>query len=99
MHELEDHYWWFVGRRTVALKLLRNFASDLPTVLDLGCGTGIISGELAKWSTPISLDMSELALGFSKGRGIGNLVQARGEWLPLKSGSVGAVLALDVFEH
>jgi ubiquinone/menaquinone biosynthesis C-methylase UbiE len=99
MHELEDHYWWFVGRRTVALKLLRKFVPENPTVLDLGCGTGIISRELAQWSNPISLDMSELALEFSKGRGIHNLVQARGEWLPLRDGSADAVLALDVFEH
>lgn len=99
MHDLEDHYWWFVGRRNVALKLLRKFSQGKPTVLDLGCGTGVISGELTQWAEPISLDMSELALSFSKGRGIPTLVQARGEWLPLKSGSVDAVLALDVFEH
>jgi len=99
MHDLEDHYWWFVGRRNVALKLLRNFTKGKPTVLDLGCGTGIISEELSHWSKPISLDMSELALAFSKSRGIVDLVQARGEWLPLRSGSVDAVLALDVFEH
>jgi SAM-dependent methyltransferase len=99
MHDLEDHYWWFVGRRNVALKLLRKFGGAQPRVLDLGCGTGVISGELTQWAEPISLDMSELALAFSKDRGIPTLVQARGEWLPLKTGSVDAVLALDVFEH
>src|SRR5579864_883628 len=99
MHELEDHYWWFVGRRNVALKLLRNFTTDRPTVLDLGCGTGVISGELAQWATPVSLDMSELALGFSRDRGLKNLLQARGEWLPIRSESVDAILALDIFEH
>jgi ubiquinone/menaquinone biosynthesis C-methylase UbiE len=99
MHDLEGHYWWFVGRRNVALKLLRNFTKGTPTVLDLGCGTGIISDELSHWAKPVSLDMSDLALAFSKGRGVGNLVQARGEWLPLKSESMDAVLALDVFEH
>ena len=48
---------------------------------------------------PISLDMSSLALEFSRKRGLTNLIQARGEWLPIKSNSVDAVLALDIFEH
>ena len=101
MYELEDRYWWFVGRRRVALRLLRSATSGVerPLVLDLGCGTGVISGELAQWATPVALDMSELALGFSRDRGLNNLVQARGEWLPIRSSSVDAVLALDIFEH
>jgi SAM-dependent methyltransferase len=101
MHELEDHYWWFVGRRRLALKLLRRAIGETkrPRVLDLGCGTGVISGELNEWSRPISLDMSELALGFSRERGLSNLVQARGEWLPIRTGTMDAVLALDIFEH
>jgi SAM-dependent methyltransferase len=101
MFELENHYWWFVGRRRVALKLLRFFTKtvDHPRVLDLGCGTGVISGELEKWANPLSLDMSELALEFSRKRGLHHLVQARGEWLPVGTDKVDAILALDIFEH
>jgi SAM-dependent methyltransferase len=100
MHDLEDHYWWYVGRRRVALKLLRkHVAAEHPTVLDLGCGTGVIMHELTKWSSPVGLDMSELALGFSRSRGLNHLVKARGEWLPIQTASVDAVLALDIFEH
>ncbi len=101
MHDLEDRYWWFVGRRNQALRLLRTFTSNQarPRILDLGCGTGVISGELESWSEPISLDMSILALNFSKHRGVKRLLQARGEWLPIETGSVDAVLALDIFEH
>lgn len=99
MHELEDRYWWFVGRRRLALGLLRRFAVANPVVLDLGCGTGVIATEMEAWAKPIGLDMSDLALEFSAGRGVPRLVLARGEALPLLSNSVDAVLALDVFEH
>lgn len=100
MYALEDHYWWFVGRRRVAIRLLRQTVKkDHPRVLDLGCGTGVIATELAKWSTPIGLDMSQQALAYSKSRGVQHLVQAIGEALPLQTSSVDAILALDIFEH
>ncbi|MCE9558453.1 MAG: hypothetical protein K8R88_05830 [Armatimonadetes bacterium] len=40
LFEHEDRYWWFVGRRKLALALLKKY---LPTgrperLLDLGCG-------------------------------------------------------------
>lgn len=100
MFALEDHYWWFVARRRVALKLLRkSIAGDGALVLDLGCGTGVIATELAKWATPIGLDMSAQALAYSQGRGVKHLVQAIGEALPLQEASVDGILALDIFEH
>lgn len=102
MREREDHYWWFVGRRQLALGLLQKAAKGLgrrPSVLDLGCGTGVISHELAEWSEVVSLDMSPLALGFCQERGLSRLVQADGTALPLKDGSVDALVGLDIFEH
>lgn len=101
MYELEGHYWWFVGRRRVALKLLRRHTLPVqrPRVLDLGCGTGVISQELGEWSDVVSLDMSDLALKFCSERGLRHLVRARGEWLPIAASSVDAILALDIFEH
>ncbi|MBL1153113.1 MAG: SAM-dependent methyltransferase, partial [Armatimonadetes bacterium] len=40
MRSLEDHYWWFVGRRQLAMRLLRAAvpAGRGARVLDLGCG-------------------------------------------------------------
>lgn len=100
MRRLEDHYWWFVGRRTLALGLLRD--AELPAgarVLDLGCGTGAVLNEMAKSFDPVGVDMSDQALEYCGERGLGRLVQGRGEALPFSSGSFDAVVALDVFEH
>lgn len=101
MFALEDRYWWFVGRRRLAIRLLRLALgqAEAPEILDLGCGTGVIATELAQWSTPVGLDMSEHALAYSKQRGVRLLVQGNGEALPLKGGCVDGVLALDIFEH
>lgn len=116
MFELEDRYWWFVGRRRLALRLLRGALGIAPhpsapspqtippgvgdfVVLDLGCGTGVIATELAEWSRPIGLDMSPQALAYCRQRGVQELVLADGEALPIRSESVNAVLALDIFEH
>lgn len=101
MFALEDRYWWFVGRRRLALRLLRRAlpTGDPPTVLDLGCGTGVIAKEMSEWARPIGLDMSAQALAYCRQRGVAELVQANGEALPIRSASVDAVLALDIFEH
>lgn len=74
MHELETHYWWFVGRRAIIRKLLREIpdvkaASSQVELLDIGCGTGAnlpmlahIAGESGSLT---ALDYSPLALQFA----------------------------------
>ncbi|CAN5447968.1 class I SAM-dependent methyltransferase [soil metagenome] len=99
MFELEDRYWWFVARRQLALNLLRPKLPPNAQVLDLGCGTGVISRELSAFSDPISLDMSAKALQYCQTRGLRECVQADGTKLPLQSGKFDAVLGLDIFEH
>ncbi len=101
LYDLEDRYWWFVARRRLALDLLETALKDFdkPCVLDLGCGTGAVSKEMASWANPVGLDMSPLALGFCQQRGQTNLVQADGTQLPFASGSLDGIIALDVFEH
>jgi SAM-dependent methyltransferase len=100
MYALEDRYWWFVGRRRLAIGLLKRYGSkDAPDVLDLGCGTGVVSKELESFSTVTSLDMSDLALQYCGKRGICRRVRGDGSRLPLRSESFDGVLGLDIFEH
>lgn len=102
MYRLEDRYWWFVGRRLLALGLLDRYAAANPPrrrLLDLGCGTGVVLGELARRGDPIGLDCSDHALGFCRERGLTGLLRGDGTRLPLAASSVDAIVALDVFEH
>src|ERR1051325_6840902 len=91
MYELENQYWWFVARRQLALRLLKKALgkpTQSPVIVDIGCGTGAVLQELAKFSFPIGIDMSPLALGFCQSRNLCNLVVGRGERLPVESNSV-----------
>lgn len=106
MRDLEDHYWWFVARRSLALKLLKRFrhgasskALDSNRILDLGCGTGVVLTELERIAPTVGFDFSELALGYCLRRGHHRLVRGNAEALPLKECSFDAIVALDIFEH
>jgi len=101
MFELESSYWWFVARRRLADRLLRQALPDVdrPKVLDLGCGTGAFAVELTASAEPVGADMSRLALDYARSRGSFGIVQADGSALPFRSASFDAAIGLDVFEH
>jgi SAM-dependent methyltransferase len=99
MFELEDRYWWFVGRRRIALALMDRFRGGGEQFLDLGCGTGVVLKELEARGRPVGLDMSPLALAFCQQRGLKRLVRGDATEMPLKTNWSAAIVALDVFEH
>lgn len=101
MFELEDRYWWFVGRRRLALALLDRWRAPDPSrpVLDLGCGTGVVLQELTGRGGPVGIDMSPIALQFCRRRGLTRLIRGDATALPIREGSFDAIVSLDVFEH
>jgi len=100
MFELEDRYWWFVGRRQLALSLLESHVGkEKPDVLDLGCGTGVVLRELSSWAKPVGLDMSDLALGYCQKRSLDRLIIGDGAQLPIQDQQIDAIIGLDIFEH
>src|SRR5688500_14130714 len=80
MHDLETHYWWFVGRRAIIAALLgevvrkivpaADHAAPALRLLDLGCGTGANLSMLRStagaggWIT--ALEFSPHALRFAR---------------------------------
>lgn len=100
MYELEDHYWWFVGRRELALNLLainvQEFGFDL---LDVGCGTGAVLQQAAKFARPVGADFTELALTKCQRRGLRNLALSDATALPFADAAFSGVIGLDIFEH
>ena len=105
MFELEDTYWWFVGRRELIRELLLRAVPRLSTfdsrlsVLDIGCGTGATLKAIADLGMTIGVDRSPEALQLCRRRGLRDLVLAEAESLPVVSGSAEVMLALDLLEH
>jgi SAM-dependent methyltransferase len=96
----EDHYWWYKTRRELVVKLVERL--DLPPgarILDVGCGTGATAAALGALGHVTAADFSPLALERCRRRGLGELVRARAEALPLRSGSCDVIVAIDILEH
>lgn len=101
MYQLEDSYWWFVGRHHLVLTFLRSVygrRNDL-TILDIGCGTGAMSEKMGAFGTVVSADFSPLALEFSRRRHLTRLCAADAMRLPFQDGSFDVIIALDILEH
>ena len=100
--ELEDHHWWFVGRRCIlqhALDDSLGAASGL-RVLDFGCGTGGWLRCLDRYGTVSAVDADDEAVSFARSRGREDVSHVpSGQPLPFAQGTFGLVTALDVLEH
>jgi SAM-dependent methyltransferase len=99
MREAEDHYWWFVSRRRLALGLLDRYASSAERVLDVGSGTGALLSELQSKRRAVGLDFSPLAVGFCRQRGLEGVLVGNAEQLPFLPGAFDAIVSLDTLEH
>jgi len=103
MRALEDWYWWFVARRSAALRFLDDYLPRDGTsrILDAGCGTGALLDALRAQPgrEAVGLDFAEAALQFCRERGYERLVRGDLEALPFAEARFDAVTALDVIEH
>jgi SAM-dependent methyltransferase len=98
---VEALHWWFVVRR----KLLKTILSsvNLPInslTLDIGCGTGSnLSTLVLAGLHAIGLDRSIYALRLVRNKGGFPLLAADLSHLPIKTSSVGLIIAMDIVEH
>jgi len=100
LYELEDFYWWHVGRRDVVKVLLSRFLEQKKNyILEIGCGTGGNVRMLSTFGKVIGIDPSKEAVHFCRGRGFRDAILGRGEKTNFPSEHFDLVVALDVFEH
>lgn len=101
MYDLEDFYWWFIARRTLADELIVQETSGRgpQRVLDIGCGTGANMKAFSRRNTTFGIDLSIQALHFCQKRGIQTVALSSVEQLPFNDGTFDVITALDILEH
>lgn len=102
MEDVEATHWWFVGRRRLFRRYLRQCGlCPASRVLDIGAGTGGTLQLLAEMghTGARGVDSSALALAACARKGLGDVGCAALPDLPFGDGSFDIVLATDVIEH
>jgi SAM-dependent methyltransferase len=100
MAAVERAHWWFRAKRTLVVDQLTRFDAADGVVLDVGCGTGGLLEALADRRTAIGAELDPRALALAADAVPGaRLVRATAAQLPVRSGAVAVVTALDVVEH
>lgn len=101
MYNLEDSYWWFVGKRRIAQNLIEEFIplDQGEAILDVGCGTGATMCFLDHYGRAYGIDISETALCFCRERNLSGLSRASALRLPFAESSFSLITAFDVLYH
>jgi ubiquinone/menaquinone biosynthesis C-methylase UbiE len=100
-YNLEDSYWWFVGKRRIAQNLIEGFIplNQREAILDVGCGTGATIRFLNHYGRAYGIDVSETALCFCQKRALSRLSRASALRLPFADSSFSLITAFDVLFH
>ncbi len=101
LYELEGHFWWFAGMRTIASALLDQYcgANCNRRILDAGCGTGSNLLWLQRYAglgEIYGIDLSLQALQLSRQRGPERLIQASVTDLPFADSTFDLMTSFDV---
>ena len=100
--EVEEHHWWFVGRR----RLFGDVLSGLPLsqnapILDVGTSTGTNLRMLRElgYTNVTGVDLNDDALRFCQAKGFQNVRHGNICALPFEENTFDLVLATDIIEH
>lgn len=98
---LEGHFW-YAGRRDLVLRRLDRVRPDgLGRVVELGCGRGLLLGDLAARADALLAVEGHAEAAAAAARRCPEALVLRGDLtaLPLEGGQADVVVALDVLEH
>lgn len=101
--QVEKTHWLMRVRRMIVGDLLCRYLDPQTgdvKILDFGCGSGILVGELqGRGYNAFGVDVSDEAVEFGRMQGVKNLDIQSGEFLGYPNDYFDAVLSMDVLEH
>lgn len=100
--DIQKKHWWFVSKQNIIIDIIKRYCHlhKEHSVLDIGCGSGLMLNALDSFATVSGMDVSDDAIQFS--REIFNGPIKKGELpydIPFKGASYDLITALDVIEH
>jgi ubiquinone/menaquinone biosynthesis C-methylase UbiE len=103
MFDLENSYWWFLGKQFLVKNTLKTLGFDeskVERILDLGSGTGMILKVLEDYGVCYGTEISQTAINFLRERELNRVIRADVNGpLPFKDNSFSLITCLDVLEH
>jgi len=100
MLEVDEHHWWYRGRRDVIRAELDRLSMPAGArVLDAGCGSGRTLDELRRYGEVHGIELDPAAAQAARARGAGEVRIGRLEALPWEPGTFDLITCLDVIEH
>ncbi len=98
--EVDDHHWWYRGRRRIIRAELDRLALPVGArVLDAGCGSGRTLEELVDYGAPAGIELDPDAAELARSRGVAEVLVGRLEELPWSADTFDLITCLDVLEH
>jgi SAM-dependent methyltransferase len=100
MLEVDEHHWWYRGRRLIIGSELDRLPLPRPAVvLDAGCGSGRTMAELVQYGEVHGLELDPEAAQVARDRGHGEVHTGPLEELPWPPATFDLITCLDVIEH
>lgn len=100
MYRIENRYWWFVGRRWLAMRYLaRHLRGTQLQGADIGCGTGGNIMATSRLGAMTGSDIAPEAVEFCRERGIEAVLQEAPDRLPFADNRFDFLTVFDVLEH
>lgn len=99
-HALEDTHWWFLGRRDMIRRLIRDCPRS-SEVLEIGCSGGPMMEILRDdgFTNISGIDINEKAVDICRQKGLNNVMLANGEETGFEDQHFDVIIASDVLEH
>lgn len=101
MYELEETHWCFRGLHDLVFSTIQKIfgTGGKISILDAGCGTGFTLKCLNRYGTAFGVDISDIALGYCRQRGLDRILKASVSSLPFSDNSFDLVVSTEVLYH